>query len=359
MQLANDRSLIIHPSHGVKFSLPGVQKSNVLLKEVKESCVGRNRRIEAFSGLRHTKVGGRNMCCNGFLRGVHLAFSNHLPLVLSPDSLWTLIMTGVSQHIKHNAETLRSVLVQHKKKKTLVVEDNNLVMGESTPRDWELVTQMIFEELQKDVTHPSLVSLGLCNFSTSTPTEKIVSQMVLFDALSPFYSYSLLTLCGIPEIRLSGTRHDWQVILDRIASLNSIGLEWWTPALCRIIKMFLRRFDERELSENDVTFWKSMYKYNDHCGGPYVHGWVTALFPYIHNGENDAALVRNDHMIEYWMRDFEFAEAVSDVPFIWNYLGEDFDMRMVAGFTGATQDRTTGEIHCEMAWAITHQDGCN
>jgi len=77
----------------------------------------------------------------------------------SPDCLWTLIMTGVSQHIKHNAETLRSVLVQHKKKKTLVVEDNNLVMGESTPRDWELVTQMIFEELQKDVTHPSLKSV--------------------------------------------------------------------------------------------------------------------------------------------------------------------------------------------------------
>jgi len=194
------------------------------------------------------------------------------------------------------------------------------------------------------------------------------------------------------------------VILDRIGSLNSIGLEWWTPALCRIIKMFLRRFDERELSENDVTFWKSMYKYNNHSGGPYVHGWVTALFPYIHSGGNDAALVRNDRMIEYWMRDFEFAEggaphefdeekfyenwraklrkggtdfaehqaafylsgltsnvfpiAVSDVPFIWNYLGEDFDMRMVAGFTGATQDRTTGEIHCEMAWAITHQDGC-
>src|SRR5690349_296604 len=53
------------------------------------------------------------------LGAVHLAFAEHRPLVLSPDAIWLTIAQGVAQHVRQNAERLRSRLVRHEDKKRL------------------------------------------------------------------------------------------------------------------------------------------------------------------------------------------------------------------------------------------------
>src|SRR6476620_101863 len=47
------------------------------------------------------------------LGAVHLAFAQHRPLVLTPDAIWLTIVQGVAQHVRLNAEALRSRLVRH------------------------------------------------------------------------------------------------------------------------------------------------------------------------------------------------------------------------------------------------------
>src|SRR3712207_455320 len=53
------------------------------------------------------------------LEAVHCAFSEHRPLVLSPDVVWLTIAQGFTQHIRLNAETFRSRLVRHEGRKKL------------------------------------------------------------------------------------------------------------------------------------------------------------------------------------------------------------------------------------------------
>jgi hypothetical protein len=58
---------------------------------------------------------------NGLIETVHLAFSQHRPLILSPDCIWLVIAQGFGHHINENAERLRGRLVSHKGRKALTV----------------------------------------------------------------------------------------------------------------------------------------------------------------------------------------------------------------------------------------------
>lgn len=49
---------------------------------------------------------------NPLVSAVHLAFSRHLPLTLSPDVIWLTIVQGFSNHVNQNAESLRPRLVR-------------------------------------------------------------------------------------------------------------------------------------------------------------------------------------------------------------------------------------------------------
>ena len=47
------------------------------------------------------------------IAATHFAFSQHRPLVLSPDMIWVTILQGLAQHVKNHAEKLRSQFVGH------------------------------------------------------------------------------------------------------------------------------------------------------------------------------------------------------------------------------------------------------
>lgn len=44
---------------------------------------------------------------------VHMAFSEHRPLLLTPDAIWMTIAQGFAIHINNNAEQLRQSFVAH------------------------------------------------------------------------------------------------------------------------------------------------------------------------------------------------------------------------------------------------------
>ena len=49
-----------------------------------------------------------------------------------------------------------------------------------------------------------------------------------------------------------------------------------------------------------------------------------------------------------------FPLSVSLVPLKWKYFQEDLEMTMIAGFTSATQDPATADIHAEVVWGIAY-----
>jgi hypothetical protein len=73
-----------------------------------------------------------------------------------------------------------------------------------------------------------------CDFSTTTPEARVVSEIDLMDVYAPYCDYELLCVCGIPVVTLLGTVEDWRAIRRRIDVIAELDLEFWTRSLAAI-----------------------------------------------------------------------------------------------------------------------------
>ena len=97
------------------------------------------------------------------------------------------------------------------------------------------------------------------NFSTTTKDARVVSQIVLMDAMQKYFDYRFTTMCGIPEIRIKGTKDDWINVSNKTKKMLAIipALQRWMDAgLSEILENFIRIQDD----DVDKTFWNSIYK---------------------------------------------------------------------------------------------------
>jgi hypothetical protein len=208
------------------------------------------------------------------LAAVGIAFAQHRPLILSPDAVWLTIAQGVAQHVRLHARALRPRLVRHAGRKPLVVPwDGDLP---TCPAAWTaIVTQ--FRGRLADEIGDGMAALFQCDFSTSTEVERVASQIVLLDAYSPFFSYWMRCICGIPSITLTGTVADWQSIRERIDVIAELDLATWCRSLAPIADQFVRA----AAGDLDLAFWRRIYNPGDAYGGEVITGWITRLYPYI------------------------------------------------------------------------------
>lgn len=210
---------------------------------------------------------------------VHLAFSEHRPLILGPDAVWLTIAQGVAQHVNSHAETLRSDLVRHRGKKVLRIP---IQESPRTIHQWAALIDNFSSHLQEQ--HPELAALVRCDYSTTTPGERLASQVVLMDTFKRYYDYVAVCICGIPEVTLEGTVADWQEIERRVAELPRWGLGFWTEHLAAVCRQFTRA----RRGDVDLEHWRAIYKLRDAYGAQLVNGWIGLLFPYIERGSEGA-----------------------------------------------------------------------
>ncbi|MDZ8137276.1 MAG: DUF4419 domain-containing protein [Nostoc sp. DedQUE04] len=161
---------------------------------------------------------------------VHTAFSEHRPLLLTPDIIWITLSQGFAQHINNHAESLRSRLVNHQGKQQLIVETRQIP---SHPQHWSQAVQEWGLHIRNYV-GADLYRLLECNFSTTTPITHIASHVVMMNAFQKYFDYVMYCVCGIPEITLLGTVEDWQSISDRVQMMAEYDLDWWTARLMPI-----------------------------------------------------------------------------------------------------------------------------
>jgi hypothetical protein len=160
------------------------------------------------------------------LGAVGRAFAEHRPLVLSPDAVWLTIASGVAQHIRLHAEELRPRLVSHPDQKRLTVTIDGPVPADAA--SWADLVAEFSKLLAAEIRDAEVFE---CDFSTSTEVEQTAGRIVLMDAYSPYFSYWLTAVCGIPEITLTGTAGDWRKIRDRIDVIAGLGLKTWCRSL--------------------------------------------------------------------------------------------------------------------------------
>ena len=290
---------------------------------------------------------------NAFVAAVNTAYALHYPLVLTPDAIWMCIAQGLAQHINANAEKLRSMFVEHEGKKEIVVRRDDFVKGSAT-NPWPEVFDQFSEQIRKNIgekTHDLLTP----EYSTTGPVEKAAAQIVLMDSFKEYFRYTVMTMCGIPEITLEGTVDDWKKLRDRACGLAEYDLKWWIEALKPILDQFVAAASGRV----DQKFWSTIYKQQGGSGGPYITGWIVTLFPYLGRSPN---LSRNRYLTN-WQAKGSFAgvttsafpPGVVSTPFKWLYYTTDFPMYFYAGFMTVTQDPDSLAIRPEIGWAVADE----
>jgi hypothetical protein len=301
-----------------------------------------------------------------FVAALDLAFNDHRPVCISPDMIWLLIAQGFAQHVTANSETLRHRFVRHEGKVDLEVHRDDFIKG-SPENPWpEVIAE--FTTKIRDHTGNTTHDLLVPTFSTTRPAEKTAFELVLMDALQPYFGYSFFSKCGIPAITLEGTVEDWERIVRGVACMARYDLEWWTRPLLGVLDQIISSVR----GNIDQPFWRSIYKHLSVSGGDRVTGWVVAFFPYFNRRERNPWLNEGDEALaavlhasrqrrkkvgHSWTipdgpRLSELPSGVSRAPFLWDYRGQRIDMEFLGGFLGVSQGPTTHCLRPEIGWAI-------
>jgi hypothetical protein len=295
------------------------------------------------------------------------AFTQHRPLCLSPDMIWLLICQGVAHQVNVQAENLRPRFVRHQGKARIELRRDDFIKG-SPENPWGEVINEFSLRVREHIGPAH--DLFVPRFSTTTPTERIAAEIVLLDAVQSYFEYVLHSRCGIPAITLEGTVEDWQDLADRVEAFAQFDLEWWLTPLQPILQEFVAtaRGDVRR------AFWESIYKFGSFSGGAAITGWIAAFFPYFKDQQGNATEV-NPWLAEGgaklkrllagdWDRERfylggpspgAFPSGLARAGFVWNYLGQRFDMELLGGFVGVAQDSTSLALRPEIGWAIRQE----
>lgn len=343
----------------VTFSVSPVERGRETLSfdEDVEIPALKKRKIEAegSNALAVMRTSG-----HGLVVAMHAAYAEHYPLVLSPDIIWLAIAQGFAQHVLQNAERLRGKFVRHEGKLLLEVRRDAFVRG-SRDNDWPGVFGEFSDAIAKHIGKQR--DLVVANFSTTGPIERAASEIVLLDAMQNYFDFSLVTLCGIPEVTIEGTADDWRTIRRRVVALDEYELSWWTKLLLPIVDEFVSVVERKP---PNVQFWQRMFKLEGGSGGPFVSGWINALFPYVE--DHDGRTFRGNEYMELWRKEPEDDDAhglaahsipcgLSKAPFQWNYLGHILAMEFWGGFTGITQDPVTLAVRPAIGWVVCEEPG--
>jgi hypothetical protein len=286
---------------------------------------------------------------NPLIAALRLAYERHYPVVISPDVFWLMIAQGLARHVRLNAEDLRDRFVGHCGQKDLVVKRDDFVKG-SPENPWPEVFGEFSEPIRAHI-GPEKHELFVADFSTTTPTAKAAMEIVLFDAMQPYFRYITSMLCGIPSVVLEGTPEDWYRMVERVQRFTEFGLSWWVGRLVPVLRTIAESADGRD----HRSFWQGMISKGTFCGQPLVGGWVQYLFPYLKNVSNPASFVVADSMNEdFGAEPQRFPNGFSEVPFILQRgaRGPSYPMRFVGGLLGVAQDADTLALRPEIGWAV-------
>jgi hypothetical protein len=329
-------------------------------------------RIEAWRlNLDHLVAPPRMARAHPLIAAVHTAFAEHYPLALSPDDLWLCIAQAFARHVDGNAEALRGRFVRTKERPNLVVRRDDFVKG-SSANDWASCFAEWSDAIAAHIGKQR--DLVVASFTTTGPVERAASELVLMSAMKNYFDFTLMTMCGIPEITLLGSVEDWRAVRRRAEVLAEYGLTDWMKSLLPVLDQFTAAAAGRV----DRAFWRSIYKLSDQSGGPYVTGWINVLFPYLDNPRptfRTAAppgLVHNRHAAT-WQDDVadvddeddaarafggttmtSFPDGLSHVPVTWSYLNTDIAMKLSAGFLGVSQDPQSLAVRPVIGWTVAH-----
>ena len=319
-------------------------------------CSSKLNEAKYISGLRGHPI----------IEGYYQSYAKHIPVSISPDILWMLIILGFSRHIDQNAEKLRNKLVNFDGQKTLIVDGDEWTIEEITQEGWERTFEA-FVELIKRNAGESMIKIITPTFSTTTPTILVSSQIAIMSCFKNYFKYiRLYGGCGFPYINLQGTLNDYVELKSKIEKLMGFDIDDWIKELIIIVDKII----ETKKGKVDIDFWKNMIINKEtiepRCSGELtkvnnIDGWLLKFYPYYKIDDlfkKCEKLVRRTDFnkpldIEYLNH---IPEEMVEVPLIMHHkiTGKDTELTIKTGFLGMIQEKN-GLNKPEIGWFITNK----
>ena len=60
------------------------------------------------------------------------------------------------------------------------------------------------------------------NFSTTTPNDRLVSQLILMSSVQKYFNFNTYIACGITEVELLGTEADWRALIVKLQDIKKV-----------------------------------------------------------------------------------------------------------------------------------------
>jgi len=288
------------------------------------------------------------------LRAAHDAFGHHVPLALAPEVLWYAIVHEVAVYVKADPKPhAKWFTATPDERRKIEVRDDSLVYG-GERNDWNRAIERFRGALGEHIPTASH-ALFLPRFTTATPETETAVLVAFMDAASPYFRYGMTTMCGIPTIRLEGEPADWDLLAQSTAALAEMfpGLRSYIADLMPILKELAAVARGGTIN---ADFWTSLYSWKGDSGGPYVGGWITALFAHTRDWRGGRFVLKPEHDWRRTAVSFggeqtnAFPSHVSTVPFNWDYLGREIPMGLAAGVLGT--DATDGFLTPRLGFAV-------
>ena len=322
-----------------------------------------NRELPADTSKFIAVSSGPDLIEKDFFETMISAFSNHRPVVLSPDVIWLIISQQFAHYVNENAEQMRDLIVSHDGIQTLTVKTYFDLLSDKV--DWAGLLDGLNDQIRQN-TKDGIADVITASFSTTGINERIASQATLMETVKNYFEYIMeLTGCGIPSITLIGTSDDWTAVLEKTQKLSKYGMEWWTAELEPILKQFI----SASQGNPDLKFWQNIVKTlrpdeirgrTPTCFLPLkgdtiyeptsFDGWFLKFMPFDQNGRTPDRVYADHEMLPEYVK-VEFKYVITDDTPQHDILGE-YQMELVAGIIGCREDPATGALVPTIGWMV-------
>ena len=290
---------------------------------------------------------------DAFFQCMVKAYAEHKSVTLSPDMMWLLISQGFARYVNAHSEELRSQLVYHEGKQDLAVETKDDLL--SSEADWGKLMNNFSKEIERH-TKGEVAQVLAADFSTTTPVERIASQITLMESMKSYFDYLAVRLgCGIPSVTLQGTPDDWRAVLSKTQKLGQYGLSEWTQSLEPILNEFIKTAEGKP----NQRFWQEMVKKQRvdglatvrPCSGDrptMLDGWILKFFPTEYGNTLDMVPHTKSMPAEFVRVDFKYRtiEPLSGA------IMSETPMELMSGFIGALDDEKANMLIPQIGWLV-------
>ena len=164
-------------------------------------------------------------CEMGLFDCVKEAWANHLNLRTSPEDWWFPVACRIAKAVdkaakpnKWSTEKVRNLFVSHQGKETIAVE---VPVFNIYQVDYDKHFSCFSSEIEARIKVPEFATQMQHGFSTTTPSQKIASQINLMASVQELFEYHMMLCgCGIKGLEMLGTQADWDHLVEKLQAVE-------------------------------------------------------------------------------------------------------------------------------------------